>query len=76
MMSAPPARKKTRATGRVTLDRAIKELPQVFDLGVSENSRAQSAKLTWRRRASSTRRLSDLGPQPPRVASFPLSVAS
>jgi iron complex outermembrane receptor protein len=30
------------STGRVTLDRAIKELPQVFDLGVSENSRGQS----------------------------------
>ncbi len=30
------------ASGRVTLDKAIKELPQVFDLGVSENSRAQS----------------------------------
>ena len=29
-------------SGRVTLDRAIKELPQVFDLGVSENSRGQS----------------------------------
>lgn len=28
--------------GRVTLDRAIRELPQVFDLGVSENSRGQS----------------------------------
>jgi hypothetical protein len=30
------------SSGRVTLDRAIKELPQVFDLGVSENSRGQS----------------------------------
>jgi iron complex outermembrane receptor protein len=30
------------STGRVTLDRAIKELPQVFDLGVSESSRGQS----------------------------------
>ena len=29
-------------SGRVTLDRVIKELPQVFDLGVSENSRGQS----------------------------------
>lgn len=29
-------------TPRVTLDRIIKELPQVFDLGVSENSRGQS----------------------------------
>jgi iron complex outermembrane recepter protein len=30
------------STGQVTLDRAIKELPQNFDLGVSENSRGQS----------------------------------
>jgi iron complex outermembrane recepter protein len=30
------------ASGRVTIDRAIKELPQVLDLGVSENSRGQS----------------------------------
>ncbi|NBC36167.1 TonB-dependent receptor [Novosphingobium sp. FSY-8] len=30
------------ATGRVTVDRAIRELPQVLDLGVSENSRGQS----------------------------------
>ncbi|MBU6267886.1 MAG: TonB-dependent receptor [Sphingomonadales bacterium] len=30
------------SSGRVTVDRAIKELPQVFDLGVSENSRGQS----------------------------------
>ncbi len=30
------------ASGQVTLDRAIKELPQNFDLGVSENSRGQS----------------------------------
>lgn len=30
------------ASGQVTIDRAIKELPQVFDLGVSENSRGQS----------------------------------
>ncbi|MDB5670363.1 MAG: TonB-dependent receptor [Alphaproteobacteria bacterium] len=29
-------------SGQVTIDRAIKELPQVFDLGVSENSRGQS----------------------------------
>jgi iron complex outermembrane receptor protein len=29
-------------SGRVTIDRAIKDLPQVFDLGVSENSRGQS----------------------------------
>lgn len=30
------------ASGAVTIDRVIRELPQVFDLGVSENSRAQS----------------------------------
>ncbi|HWU03956.1 MAG TPA: TonB-dependent receptor [Novosphingobium sp.] len=30
------------ASGRVTVDRAIRDLPQVFDLGVSENSRGQS----------------------------------
>ncbi|MEJ5978262.1 TonB-dependent receptor [Novosphingobium sp. PS1R-30] len=30
------------ASGRVTIDRALKELPLVFDLGVSENSRGQS----------------------------------
>ncbi|RYG87912.1 TonB-dependent receptor, partial [bacterium] len=30
------------SSGQVTLDRAIKELPQNFDLGVSENSRGQS----------------------------------
>ena len=30
------------SSGRVTLDRAIKELPQVFDLNVSENSRGQT----------------------------------
>ena len=35
-------REDLAASGRVTLDRAIKELPQVFDLGVSENSRGQS----------------------------------
>ena len=29
-------------SGQVTVDRAIKELPQVFDLGVSENSRGQA----------------------------------
>jgi len=29
-------------SGRVTIDRVLKELPQVFDLGVSENSRGQS----------------------------------
>src|SRR5690606_20954955 len=30
------------AAGQVSLDRMLKELPQNFDLGVSENSRAQS----------------------------------
>jgi len=30
------------ASGQVSLDRAIKEIPQNFDLGVSENSRGQS----------------------------------
>lgn len=30
------------ATGAVTVDRLIKQIPQVFDLGVSENSRGQS----------------------------------
>jgi iron complex outermembrane receptor protein len=30
------------ASGAVTVDRIIKEIPQVFDLGVSENSRGQS----------------------------------
>ena len=29
-------------SGKVTLDRVLKELPQVFDLGVSENSRGQN----------------------------------
>jgi len=29
-------------SGAVTIDRVIRELPQVFDLGVSENSRAQA----------------------------------
>ncbi len=35
-------REDINESGRVTLDRAIRELPQVFDLGVSENSRGQS----------------------------------
>jgi iron complex outermembrane receptor protein len=30
------------ASGAATIDRVIRELPQVFDLGVSENSRAQA----------------------------------
>lgn len=35
-------REDLAASGEVTIDRAIRELPQVFDLGVSENSRGQS----------------------------------
>lgn len=35
-------REEITASGNVTIDRVIRELPQVFDLGVSENSRAQS----------------------------------
>lgn len=35
-------RKDIEATSAVTIDRMIKEVPQVFDLGVSENSRGQS----------------------------------
>ncbi|MCC7461236.1 MAG: TonB-dependent receptor [Gammaproteobacteria bacterium] len=35
-------REDIQDSGQVTIDRAIKELPQNFDLGVSENSRAQS----------------------------------
>lgn len=35
-------REEIETTGAVTLDRMIRELPQVFDLGFSENSRAQS----------------------------------
>jgi iron complex outermembrane receptor protein len=35
-------REDIAASGEVTIDRAIRELPQVFDLGVSENSRGQS----------------------------------
>ena len=34
-------REQINASGTVTLDRMIREIPQVFDLGVSENSRAQ-----------------------------------
>lgn len=30
------------SSGAVTIDRALKEIPQVFDLGTSENSRAQA----------------------------------
>ncbi len=35
-------REEITASGSLTIDRVIRELPQVFDLGVSENSRAQS----------------------------------
>lgn len=35
-------RDQITASGAVTVDRIIKEVPQVFDLGVSENSRGQS----------------------------------
>ena len=48
-------------SGQVTLDRMIKELPQVFDLGFSENSRAQSGgngNATW----SNSINLRGLGP--------------
>ncbi|WP_164549788.1 TonB-dependent receptor plug domain-containing protein [Altericroceibacterium xinjiangense] len=35
-------REEITASGAVTIDRVIRELPQVFDLGVSENSRGQA----------------------------------
>ncbi|QZH74262.1 MAG: TonB-dependent receptor [Erythrobacter sp.] len=35
-------RDEITASGNVTIDRIIRELPQVFDLGVSENSRGQA----------------------------------
>ncbi|MFO7326262.1 MAG: TonB-dependent receptor, partial [Pseudomonadota bacterium] len=35
-------REEIETAGQVSLDRMLKELPQNFDLGVSENSRAQS----------------------------------
>jgi iron complex outermembrane receptor protein len=35
-------REQIESSGAVTVDRMIKEIPQVFDLGVSENSRAQA----------------------------------
>lgn len=34
-------RDQINASGAVTIDRMVREIPQVFDLGVSENSRAQ-----------------------------------
>jgi iron complex outermembrane receptor protein len=36
------SREDITASGAVTVDRIIREVPQIFDLGVSENSRAQS----------------------------------
>ena len=36
------SREDINASGAVTVDRIIREVPQVFDLGISENSRAQS----------------------------------
>ena len=43
-------REEIENSGQVTLDRMIRELPQVLDLGFSENSRAQSGgngNATW-----------------------------
>lgn len=43
-------RDDVNASGAVTIDRLIKEVPQVFDLGISENSRGQSGgngNITW-----------------------------
>jgi iron complex outermembrane receptor protein len=43
-------REEIENAGQVTLDRMIQELPQVLDLGISENSRAQSGgngNATW-----------------------------
>src|SRR5688572_21061190 len=43
-------REEIEDSGQVTLDRMIKELPQVLDLGFSETSRAQSGgngNATW-----------------------------
>ncbi len=54
-------RDQIEAAGQVTLDRMIQELPQVFDLGFSENSRAQSGgngNATW----SNSINLRGLGP--------------
>jgi iron complex outermembrane recepter protein len=36
------SREDITASGAVTVDRIIREVPQIFDLGVSENSRGQS----------------------------------
>ncbi len=54
-------RSEIETAGEVTLDRMIQELPQVFDLGFSENSRAQSGgngNATW----SNSINLRGLGP--------------
>ena len=54
-------RDEIEATGQVTLDRMIQEVPQVFDLGFSENSRGQSGgngNATW----SNSINLRGLGP--------------
>jgi iron complex outermembrane receptor protein len=43
-------RAEIEQAGTITVDRMIKELPQVFDLGISENSRAQAGgngNATW-----------------------------
>ncbi|WP_235912724.1 TonB-dependent receptor domain-containing protein [Croceibacterium salegens] len=54
-------RDEIESAGQVTLDRMIKELPQVFDIGFSDNSRAQNAgngNATW----SNSINLRGLGP--------------
>lgn len=54
-------REQLEDSGQVTLDRMIKELPQVFDLGFSDSSRAQSGgngNATW----SNSINLRGLGP--------------
>src|SRR5690606_6123038 len=54
-------REEIEASGQVTLDRMIQELPQVLDIGYSENSRAQtggSGNATW----SNSINLRGLGP--------------
>src|SRR5690606_22129727 len=54
-------REEIEASGQVTLDRIIQEVPQVLDLGFSENSRAQSGgngNATW----SNSINLRGLGP--------------
>jgi len=54
-------REEIENSGKVTLDKVIQELPQVFDLGFSDNSRAQSGgngNATW----SNSINLRGLGP--------------